>query len=119
MNIKFKKELLQLVLTAEAQVNNSSPFHTFLQLQGRLYVIFFLHICQILTNDARDLDSVNKGISRLSYILCLLKYQGILQLSTFLSHTFQMNIVESANLVVKCFRDPAFVELVFHLCLGL
>jgi len=48
---------LKLLLTTEAENNNGSPANMFLQLQCRLGNIFFLKICQLLTNDAAGLDT--------------------------------------------------------------
>jgi len=47
--------LLQLLLTAKEGNNNDSHADMFLQLHCRLDLIFFLKICQVLTNDAADL----------------------------------------------------------------
>ena len=53
----------------EAENRNGSPADMFLQLYCRLYLIFFLKICHVLTNDAGDLDTHCQLIALLSSIL--------------------------------------------------
>jgi hypothetical protein len=60
---------LLLLLTAEAENNNGSPADMFLQLQCRMDLIFFLKICQVLTNDVGGLDTHFKLVAVLSSIL--------------------------------------------------
>jgi hypothetical protein len=88
---------LQLLLTAEVENNNDSPADMFLQLQCRLDLIFFLKICQVLTNNAAALDTHCKLVAVLSSIFYWFKYQWTVQyhwsVHTVLLCTFQMNIV--------------------------
>ena len=61
--------VLNELLIAEQENGNDSPADMFLQLQCRLDLIFFLKICQVLTNNAAGLDTHCKLIVLLSSIL--------------------------------------------------
>jgi hypothetical protein len=77
---------LYLVLTAEAENNNGSPADMFLQLQCRMDLIFFLKICQVLTNDAGGPDSLSIGITKLLYFLFV-----VVSGDTAAGHTFVLH----------------------------